>query len=650
MGCARRQVPAGRIVAGLLAVASIFSVVGVLFAVGATGTAAAAAPAFVAVPTVSAAELTGLSQSSTSALLSQRAQPDGGSLSPSPATDPPESTADSATRTTETVGGSTAQRPAASSSVSATSNPTSQTSTTTSSAAGVVVSVPTSVGATVVPATPPAAAQSNLRLGTVLIAGSVLVAALVVLAIAINRSRRRRPVAPPATGGSLAAERFPDVTTPTTIAPSARVEVEPMARWASSIDGSSIGELVALLVELGDAMVDSGDPVSHVADCLHRVAGANGVAAAEIIVLPTALIISLPGMQESRTDVVATGQSNLRLDQVEAVLAVADAAERGKLGPRQALIDLRAARTLAASFPPGAIVGGHAVIAVGLAVILDGGWTEMAIAAVLGAMVGLIKQWSERRQPATQVFLPVSCALLVTAAAALLARTSLDPAILPPVLGALVTFIPGGLLTTSIIDLTTGQMISGASRFVYGVLQLVLLSLGILGGLQLVGLPAVTVLAADSSPITAVAPWLGVLVFGVGVLLSYSARAASLGWMLLVLYVAFAAQVIGGLLFGNSLSAFIGAAVMTPVAVLVATQKSGPPTLVTFLPAFWLLVPGAIALVGVTQVMSDAQSAGVSSILGAGITITSIALGVVLGLGIGDGVKRLLRRPETMSL
>ena len=106
--------------------------------------------------------------------------------------------------------------------------------------------------------------------------------------------------------------------------------------------------------------------------------------------------------------------------------------------------------------------------------------------------------------------------------------------------------------------------------------------------------------------IGAIAPWIGVLIFGIGVLLSYSGRPGSLGWMLLVLYVAFAGQVIGGLLFGSSLSAFVGAAVMTPVAVFVATQRTGPPTLVTFLPAFWLLVPGAIALVGVTQVMGEA--------------------------------------------
>ena len=54
------------------------------------------------------------------------------------------------------------------------------------------------------------------------------------------------------------------------------------------------------------------------------------------------------------------------------------------------------------------IVAGHAVIAMGLAVILAGSWTDIAVAAVLGAGVGVIKQLAARRRLAIQVFLPVS--------------------------------------------------------------------------------------------------------------------------------------------------------------------------------------------------------------------------------------------------
>ena len=485
-----------------------------------------------------------------------------------------------------------------------------------------------------------------------LIALGVLLIAVVVMGFVVTsrnqrRSARARPAAtavPPVTPGSEPIAASPiDAAAPE---PSTAGTSDRSTAWASPIDGSSLGELMTLMVDLGDTMVDSGDPVTHVRDTLVRVAEVNGVRGAEVIVLPTALIVTLPGMQDSRTEVASTGESKLRLDQVEAVFTVADAAERGEIGARAAVVDLRAARDLPPPFGPAVIVAGHAVIAMGLAVILAGGWTEIGVAAVLGAGVGVIKQWADSRRLAIQVFLPVTCAFLVSAAVALLARTELNPSVLPPILGALVTFIPGGLLTTAVIELATAQMISGASRFVYGSLQLVVLSLGIVGGLQLVGIPAITVAGTGTSVIGAIAPWIGVLVFGIGVLLSYAGRPGSLGWMLLVLYVAYAGQVVGGLLFGSSLSAFVGAAVMTPVAVFVATQRTGPPTLVTFLPAFWLLVPGAIALVGVTQVMSEARVDGVSAILGAGVTIISIALGVVLGLSVGDWVKSLTRSEE----
>ena len=496
---------------------------------------------------------------------------------------------------------------------------------------------------TVVPATPPAAVQSGIGPGTVLIALAVLLIALavVVLAVRASRTRRRSGEAAPTRPSTVA------VSPSSPHAPPATVDSVGSAGWSSPIDGCALHELMAFMVDLGDTMVDSGDPVTHVGECLGRVARVNGAHGAQVIVLPTALIITLPGLGEGRTEVASTGGSRLRLDQVEAVFTVADGAERGDLGPRAAVVALRSARDLPPSFGPGVIVAGHAVIAMGLAIILAGGWTDIAVAALLGAGVGVIKQLAARRRLAIQVFLPVLCAFLVAAAVALLGRTAVSPDLLPPILGALVTFIPGGLLTTAVIELATGQMISGASRFVYGPLQLVLLSLGIVAGLQLVGIPAVTVAETGTSVIGAIVPWIGVLIFGVGVLLSYSGRPGSLGWMLLVLYVAYAGQVLGGLLFGSSLSAFVGAVVMTPVAVFVATQRTGPPTLVTFLPAFWLLVPGAIALVGVTQVMGAARVDGVSSILAAGVTIVSIALGVVFGLGLGDWVKRVLRRPVT---
>ena len=118
-----------------------------------------------------------------------------------------------------------------------------------------------------------------------------------------------------------------------------------------------------------------------------------------------------------------------------------------------------------------------------------------------------------------------------------------------------------------------------------------------------------------------------------------------------MLYVAYGAQVVGGLFLGGVLSAFVGALAMAPVAVFVAAQPSGPPTQVSFLPAFWLLVPGALALVGVTQLFGDDRSDGVSSLVTTGATMVGIALGVLIGLALGSSVATRIarRRPETGS-
>jgi uncharacterized membrane protein YjjB (DUF3815 family) len=97
--------------------------------------------------------------------------------------------------------------------------------------------------------------------------------------------------------------------------------------------------------------------------------------------------------------------------------------------------------------------------------------------------------------------------------------------------------------------------------------------------------------------------------------------------MLLVLYVAFAAQSVGD--FDGQISGFFGAAAMTPVVLWVELLPGGPPKLVTFLPAFWLLVPGATGLIGVTQIVGSGQGTASRGLSDAPVTIMSISLGVL---------------------
>ena len=68
---------------------------------------------------------------------------------------------------------------------------------------------------------------------------------------------------------------------------------------------------------------------------------------------------------------------------------------------------------------------------------------------------------------------------------------------------------------------------------------------------------------------------------------------------------ALAAQRLGAALFGSLVSGFFGTLVAMPLAYLIQHRFKGPPATVTFLPAFWLLVPGSLGLQSVTRMLGD---------------------------------------------
>lgn len=392
-----------------------------------------------------------------------------------------------------------------------------------------------------------------------------------------------------------------------------------------------------LLRELGAALIRAGDAADRVTVILDDVARAYAARDVRFIVFPTGVFVRIGADDATRVDFAPAASTPLRLDQVDAVYRVVDDIRRGRLHAAEAsrrLAELEAARP---RFPAGVRVLGMGVLTVGLGLILHPSAGTLPTYLVFGAFVGLLTVWADR-SAGIAIILPVLAAFTVSWAAFELGKPVLDVWPLDVVIPALVTLLPGAALTMATVELSAGSMISGAARLVYGLQRLLLLAFGITLGIQLAGLQAPH---EPTQGLGGWAPWLGVLVFAVGHFLASSVPQRTFWWLLLVLYVVYAAQYVSGQVLGSLGASFVAGAVLVPLVYAIQQRPSGPPVMVAFLPTFWMLVPGALGLTGVTQLVGANAAQGLGDFVNALLTIVAIAVGVLVGAGLTERVGKV---------
>ncbi len=463
--------------------------------------------------------------------------------------------------------------------------------------------VPEQDGTGVLERLPPAVTATDGDRTSWVIAAIVLLAATILVVALV-----RRPEAPTA-----------QPTTPLPAAP--------------ATPGGAAATLAAMEAT-GEAMLDAGYSVTGVRSALVDIAVVNGYPGTEVVVFPTALFVSARGHNEVRTGAVSSGHSSLWLSQIDALDDVVKAARTAPSVPGVITAGVAAVRGMAPPFTRPQRVLAYTLVSGALAVLLGGSYAGIGVAAALGAVVGTVMMLTQGASRQYEALTTVGLSFFVSTAVFSLTQAGLDPGVLAALIAPLVTLLPGGLLTTGVIELATGQMMAGAGRLAAGAMRLVLLSAGLVAGATLVGIPRLEFEEA-SYPLGPLGPWLAVAVFGIGIVIYQCGRRGSIAWVLLVLYVAYGAQVIGDIFFGGVLSAMIGALAMTPVAYLVSSRRTGPAAFASFLPAFWMLVPGALGLVGVASIL-DGDSAGLSTLVTTGSTMVAITLGILAGSALGN--------------
>ena len=388
--------------------------------------------------------------------------------------------------------------------------------------------------------------------------------------------------------------------------------------------------LIQFLTAIGAAMNGAGDPTTFVRRSLYRIGHAYGLRNIVIFVAPTLLLLRYGNDDSMFVDLSGRVPTDLRLDQVTALYHLVEEAESGALDPAEGLRRLDAIVHAPEKLNAAWRLIGCVLTVAGISLLLEPSLEELALCAGLGVVVGIIEIGGGHWR-ALWPLVPAASGLIVAAIAFALIDAGLDSngarLFIPP----LAIFLPGAAMTVSMIELANGDVMAGASRLAYGVVRLLLLVFGVVIAAQWLGLPPEAA-TPDTISIGVLGTIIGLVIFTTGVCLHNSAPRDTFAWLLLVVTAAWLGEVAGTFLLGGYLSGFTGGFVMILAARAIEAHRDSPPLIVSFTPAFWVLVPGTIGLEGLSHLAQDDPLNGMRELVLMVLTMVSIALGVLTGL------------------
>jgi uncharacterized membrane protein YjjP (DUF1212 family) len=297
----------------------------------------------------------------------------------------------------------------------------------------------------------------------------------------------------------------------------------------------------ALLAQLGTAMIAAGQPVQEIEEELVELGGVLGYPDVQLAVGPTGLQVTLT---EGGASTNRSAPKGLQLHQAASVRRIRYQLVRGELDPEQAREQLTAATRRPVGHPWWVVALAWPVLAVGIALILQPGWANVAAAGVGAVIVYGLVQLAGRYQVVTAL-LPTLAAFLVSLVVFGAANAGLFEGPLRTVLPPLAVLLPGALVVNGMSELAAGHMQAGSARLTYGLVQLGLFALGLLMATTLLRVPTSDLANIRVDEIGWGGAVVGLLLIGLSICLMEGVPLRMQGWVVLVLALAFSAQVAG---------------------------------------------------------------------------------------------------------
>ncbi|MGB4137682.1 MAG: threonine/serine exporter family protein [Microbacterium sp.] len=397
-----------------------------------------------------------------------------------------------------------------------------------------------------------------------------------------------------------------------------------------------------VLGELGVLLLDGGTSVTDVRGSLELVRRA--VASEddlEFAVLPEIVWVNRPGTASATTTVMGGGALTFR--QAAHASRLVRALQTGTVPLSEVRERIAAIRGISRRMPVLQSLLGATLISVGLAILFRCPWWAIVLSSAVGLVVGVLMEGMMRIRSAAAVapFLSAFASTLIVGTVA----GALDVGAVPlfAVCAPIAILVPGALITNALLELTATDIVTGASRLMYGLIMLAFMAAGVFAGAALTGLRIDSASAAlvgetvqlstDRGGWEALPPlgfaWIGVVLLAIGIGLAFGSGFRLTIVCVVVMLGTYAVLSMLGPLVGSVVATGLAATLLFLAARVLERITLAVPATVSFQPAFLLLVPGTVGLVALASF--DAQA-----LASAPMIFLSLCIGTKVGALLAD--------------
>jgi uncharacterized membrane protein YjjP (DUF1212 family) len=386
---------------------------------------------------------------------------------------------------------------------------------------------------------------------------------------------------------------------------------------------------IAFVLALGRALHKYGTPAHRLEEAL-RVACRRLDLEAEIFTTPTAIIMSFGEPSELRTRMMRVEGGELDMDKLEQVDDLADEVAAQRVTAAEGVERLEQILAAPRQYGRAVTVVVNGLTSGALAVFFGGSLTDVAIAAMIGVMLGLLEQVISRSTDQTRVFELIGAAFVALSANVLSPFIAISPTLVT--LAALVILLPGMSLTVAMTELATRNLIAGTARLMSAVIVLLQLVVGVAVGERLANAMVIVETTTPAS-LPSWAQWVALIASALGMAIIVQAQSRAFLWILAASVVGYLGTGIGTEWLDDRMGVLVGAFFVGVLGNVFARLMERPAQVV-HVPAVLLLVPGSMGFRGVSALLGRDTLTGVGTVF----EMFVVAIAIVAGLLVANAV------------